>query len=41
MTFIDLTDLEIIEETALQSAFPDWGGLVCAGGACGLICVAA
>jgi len=41
MTFIDLTDLEVIEETALQSAFPEWGGLVCAGGVCGLICVAA
>lgn len=41
MIFIDLSDMEIIEETALQAAVPEWGGLVCAGGVCGLICVAA
>lgn len=39
MTYIDLTDLEAIEETALQAATAEWGGVVCAGGACGLICI--
>ncbi len=40
MTYIDLSDLEAIEETSLQSSATDGlGGLVCAGGWCGLICI--
>ena len=39
MRFNDLSELEVIEETALQAAAPEWGGLVCIGGACGLICI--
>jgi hypothetical protein len=40
MTYIDLTDLEAIEETSLQSSVADGvGGLFCVGGWCGLACI--
>ncbi len=39
MRFIDLSDLEVVEETALQSVTPAWGGFFCVGTMCGLICI--
>ncbi len=39
MRFVDLSDLEVVEETALQSVTPAWGGFFCAGTVCGLICI--
>lgn len=40
MTSIDLSDLEAIEESSLQSSVAEGvGGFFCAGGWCGLICI--
>ncbi len=39
MRVVDLTDLAVVEETALQSVAPAWGGFFCVGTACGLFCI--
>lgn len=31
MRVVDLSDLQVVEETALQSVVPAWGGLFCFG----------